>query len=120
MAEFKQSGVAFVSIKRAFTLRYLRYHDKLMFRLFSAATGIDWVSLTEGGYGKEFCDRLQETSPRHGVVHARSSGDGAEQGASRGHHRLGGQRRYLDEVGQALPRCRVPITSLGGDHGARR
>ena len=44
MADFEQSGVVFVSNKRAFTLRYLRYHDKLMFRSFTTATGIGWVT----------------------------------------------------------------------------
>eukprot|EP00959_Pyramimonas_sp_CCMP1952_P269723 5638886-Pyramimonas_sp.AAC.1 len=41
-------------------MRYLRYHEKLMFRAFTTARGIDWVTKevvadqAEEGYGKEF------------------------------------------------------------------
>ncbi|CAK0816567.1 unnamed protein product, partial [Prorocentrum cordatum] len=60
LADFEQSGVVFVSNQRAFTMRYLRYHEKLMFRSFTTARGIDWVTKetfsdkAEDGYGKEF------------------------------------------------------------------
>ena len=60
LADFEQSGVVFVSNQRAFTMRYLRYHEKLMFRSFTTARGIDWVTKEvfankeEDGYGKEF------------------------------------------------------------------
>ena len=77
LAHFKQSGVVFVSKKRAFTLRYLQYHEKLLFHSFSTATGIDWVTketfADRGRVREEFCDRLQETSPRRGVVGSSSA-----------------------------------------------
>eukprot|EP00959_Pyramimonas_sp_CCMP1952_P452646 9466944-Pyramimonas_sp.AAC.1 len=44
LADFEQSGVVSVRNQRAFTMRYLRYHEKLMFRAFTTARGIDWVT----------------------------------------------------------------------------
>ncbi|CAK0871899.1 unnamed protein product, partial [Prorocentrum cordatum] len=60
LADFEQPGVVSVRNQRAFTMRYLRYHEKLMFRAFTTARGIDWVTKEvfadkeEEGHGKEF------------------------------------------------------------------
>ncbi|CAK0848816.1 unnamed protein product [Prorocentrum cordatum] len=58
--DFEKIGVVFVSTKRAFTLRYLRYHEKAMFRMCTSATGTDWVmqetfaDKSQRAYGGEF------------------------------------------------------------------
>ena len=62
LRDFETTGVLFVSNKRAYTVRYLRFHENLLFRCFTSARGIDWVMKETFsdrgavGYGKVFKD----------------------------------------------------------------
>ncbi|CAK0814461.1 unnamed protein product [Prorocentrum cordatum] len=61
LADLECAGVLFISSKRGFTMRYVRYYEAMLFRNFVSARGADWVQKDvfddgdgSGWQGKEF------------------------------------------------------------------